>query len=168
MPCGGRHKAALAMVVLKTLGGSATLAELYSMDFTDDLCIIGHSGAGDPMISSRRPYLSASEVFHGKTGKGYLTQFFPKPGVATLLACAQDPSGGYRLIAAEGEIVDGPPLGFGDTNCRMKFSCGLRDFMERWSALGPTHHAVLGLGRHPDALSCVSVMLGIPVETVCR
>ena len=111
----GDIKAALAMIILKALAGSATLAELYSMDFNEDVCIIGHSGAGDAAISSHPPTLSTSETFHGKAGKGYLTQFFPKTGDATLLSCTQDASGGYRFVAAEGEIVEGPILGLGDT-----------------------------------------------------
>ena len=164
----GDMKAALAMTVLKALAGSATLAELYSMDFDEDVCIIGHSGAGDAAISSRQPTLSASELFHGKTGKGYLTQFFPKTGATTLLSLTQDASGGYRFIAAEGEIVEGPTLGLGDTNCRVRFNCGLREFTERWSNLGPSHHGVISLGKHIDRLQCASVALGIPLEVVTR
>jgi L-arabinose isomerase len=167
-PVEGDLKAALAMVALKALAGNATLAELYSMDFNEDVCIIGHSGAGDAAISSRRPTLSASEVFHGKSGKGYLTQFFPKTGAATLLACTQDAGGDYRFVAAEGEIVEGPTLGLGDTNCRVRFSCGMRDFTERWSNLGPTHHGVIGMGKHIDSLKSVSTALGIPIDVVCR
>ena len=167
-PVEGDIKAAIAMVILKALAGSATLAELYSMDFNEDICIIGHSGAGDAAISAKRPTLAASEVFHGKSGKGYLTQFFPRTGAATLFACTQDASGGFMFVAAEGEIVEGPVLNLGDTNCRVKFSCGLKDFMERWSSHGPTHHSVIGIGKHIDSLKCVATALGITLKEVCR
>jgi len=167
-PVEGDIKAGLAMLILKSIAGVATLAELYSMDFNDDICIIGHSGAGDPAISSRKPSLSASTVFHGKSGKGYLTQFFPRNGAATLLAVTQDGRGEYRMIAAEGEVENGPALGLGDTNCRVRFSCGLRNFVDWWSSHGPTHHGVLGFGRQADSLSLVSKALGIPLEVICR
>jgi len=167
-PVEGDIKAGLAMIILKSISGAATLAELYSMDFNDDICIIGHSGAGDPAISSRKPSLSASTVFHGKSGKGYLTQFFPRNGAATLLAVTQDGRGEYRMIAAEGEVENGPALGLGDTNCRVRFSCGLRNFVDWWSSHGPTHHGVLGFGRQADSLSLVSKALGIPLEVICR
>jgi hypothetical protein len=125
------------MLIMKAIAGSATLAELYSMDFDNDVCIIGHSGAGDPAISSRRPVLRASEVFHGKTGKGSVTQFSPRRGPSTMLACTQDASGSYRLVVGEGEIVDGPILELGDTNCRIRFRAGLRDFRGRVELVGP-------------------------------
>lgn len=167
-PVEGDLKAGLAMLILKRLAGSATLAELYSMDFTDDICIIGHSGAGDPAVSERTPALTWSDVFHGKSGGGYLTQFYPRTGPATLLAVTQTAEGDYRMVAAECEIESGPTLGLGDTNSRVRFSCGLRDFIERWSMQGPTHHAVLGHGRHADALRNASIALGIPLEVVAR
>jgi L-arabinose isomerase len=165
-PVEGDIKAGIALLIMKSVAGTATLAELYSMDFDNDVCIVGHSGAGDPAISSTRPVLRASEVFHGKTGRGYVTQLFPKLGPATLLAFTQDASGDYRLVAAEGEIVEGPTLHLGDTNCRMHFSGGLRAFIDGWSALGPTHHGVLGLGLHIGAIRRVAIALGIPLDVV--
>jgi L-arabinose isomerase len=166
-PVEGDIKTALAMLILKGLGGSATLAELYSMDFNEDVCIIGHSGAGDAAISDRKPTLAVSEVFHGKSGKGYVTQFYPKTGPVTLCSLTQDAAGEYRLIAAEGECVPGPQLNLGDTNCRVRFPCGLREFVNRWSILGPTHHGVLGLGHHVEALRKMAILLDVPLEIVC-
>lgn len=161
-------KVAIAMLTLKTVAGCATLAELYSMDFDDDVVIIGHSGAGDPAISSTPPRLAMSEVFHGKSGKGYLTQFFPGPGPITLLSLMQDEQGDYRLVAAEGEIVEGPTLQLGDTNARVRFPQGLRAFIRAWSAAGPTHHGVLGYGHHVASLERAAVALNVPIEIIGR
>lgn len=159
-------KVAIAMLTLKTVAGCATLAELYSMDFDDDVVIIGHSGAGDPAISKTPPRLAMSEVFHGKSGKGYLTQFFPGTGPITLLSLMQDKHGDYRLIAAEGEIVEGPTLQLGDTNARVRFPQGLRAFIREWSAAGPTHHGVLGYGHHVASLERAAVALNVPIEII--
>jgi L-arabinose isomerase len=167
-PVEGDIKVAIAMLILRPFAGSATLAELYSMDFDDDVCLIGHSGAGDPAISDRPPCLGVSDVFHGKTGRGFLTQFFPQPGPVTLLSFTQDAGGEFRMVAAQGEIVEGPTLGLGDTNSRVRFSVGLRGFVERWAALGPTHHAALGRGHHVDALATVATTLGIGLDVACR
>jgi L-arabinose isomerase len=161
-------KAAIAMIILKTLGGSATLAELYAMDFNDDVCIIGHSGAGDPAITGTVSRLDVTDVFHGKSGRGYVTQFYPKHGPITLLSLTQDAAGDYKMIVAEGECVEGPILNLGDTNGRIRFPCGLRSFVNTWSASGPTHHGVIGLGHHIEALRRVSLMLDIPLEVVCN
>jgi L-arabinose isomerase len=159
-------KTALAMLMLKPFAGSATLAELYSMDFREDICIIGHSGAGDAAISDRKPRLAVSDVFHGKSGRGYLTQFYPAEGPVTLLSLTQDAYGEYRLVAAEGECVSGPTLGFGDTNGRIRFKSGLRAFVNRWAEQGPTHHGALGRGHHVENLRAAAKMFDLPLVVV--
>ncbi len=161
-------KTALAMLALKAVAGTATLAELYSMDFADDVVILGHSGAADIGISDRRPVLRKSAVFHGKSGSGFLTQTYPRLGAMTLLSMAQAPDGDFYLVAAQGEIVAGAPMELGDTNCRVQFSLGLREFVNAWSMQGPTHHGVMANGHHIDALECVAKILGLPLKVVCR
>ena len=41
----GDMKVAMAMSILKTISGTGQLAEMYSIDFNDDIAIIGHSGS---------------------------------------------------------------------------------------------------------------------------
>ena len=76
----GDMKVAMAMSILKTISGTGQLSEMYSIDFNDDICIIGHSGSGDADISDKKPTMKIVTVFHGKTGGGYLTQFYPYTG----------------------------------------------------------------------------------------
>ena len=49
----GDMKVAMAMSILKTISGTGQLSEMYSIDFNDDICIIGHSGSGDAAISAK-------------------------------------------------------------------------------------------------------------------
>ena len=79
-------------------------------------------------------------VFHGKTGGGYLTQFYPPTGPVTYLAITQDKNGVFKFVAAEGINEEGPIFMFGDTNMRTKFSLPCREFVNKWSEAGPTHH----------------------------
>ena len=80
----GDIKVAMAMSILKTIAGCGQLSEMYSIDFNEDICIIGHSGSGDADISTaRKPTMKIVPVFHGKTGGGYLTQFYPPVGDVT-------------------------------------------------------------------------------------
>ena len=51
----GDIKVAMAMSILKTISGTGQLSELYSIDFNEDICIIGHSGSGDAAISAKSP-----------------------------------------------------------------------------------------------------------------
>jgi L-arabinose isomerase len=156
-------KTAVAMFLLKQVAGSATLAELYSMDFDEEVCIIGHSGAADPTISSEKSVLRLTSVFHGKPGAGFVTQFRPDIGPVTMMSFAQDKDGDYRFIIMEGQIVDGKILNLGDTNARMQFGSDLRDFIRRWSEHGPTHHSVIAKGHHINVMKKVAKVLKINV-----
>ena len=164
----GDMKVAMAMSILKTISGTGQLSEMYSIDFNDDICIIGHSGSGDADISAKKPTMKIVKVFHGKTGGGYLTQFYPHTGPVTYLAITQDADGHFKFVVAEGVNEDGPILSFGDTNMRTRFTCGAREFVNRWSEPGPTHHMAAATGRHIDTILKVAKILNVPVEIVTR
>lgn len=165
----GDMKVAIAMSILKTISGTGQLSEMYSIDFPEDIVIIGHSGSGDADISTaKKPTLKVVPVFHGKTGGGYLTQFYPGHGAITFLGITQDGDGHFKFVVAEGENVDGPIFTFGDTNMRMKFPIGAREFMNRWNETGPTHHMAACLGSQTDTILKVAKILDVPVDVVCR
>ena len=161
-------KVAMAMSILKTISGTGQLSEMYSIDFNDDICIIGHSGSGDADISDKKPTMKIVKVFHGKTGGGYLTQFYPYTGPVTYLAITQDADGHFRFVVAEGVNEEGKILSFGDTNMRTRFTCGAREFVNRWSEAGPTHHMAAATGRHIDTILKVAKIFNVPVDIVTR
>ncbi|RKJ41765.1 arabinose isomerase [Acutalibacter sp. 1XD8-33] len=164
----GDIKVAMAMSILKTIAGTGQLSEMYSIDFNEDLCIIGHSGSGDADISAKKPAMKIVPVFHGKTGGGYLTQFYPHLGPVTYLAVTQDRDGHFKFVAAEGVNEPGPIFQFGDTNIRTRFTCGARAFCDRWSEAGPTHHMAAASGRHIDTILKVAKIFNMPVDVITR
>lgn len=164
----GDMKVAMAMSILKTISGTGQLAEMYSIDFNDDICIIGHSGSGDADISEKKPTMKIVTVFHGKIGGGYLTQFYPKLGDVTYLAITQDKDGNFKFVVAEGVNEEGKILKFGDTNMRTRFSCGAREFVNRWSEAGPTHHMAAAAGRHIDTVVKIAKIFNLPVDIITR
>ena len=165
----GDMKVAMAMSILKTISGTGQLSEMYSIDFDDDICIIGHSGSGDYDISkAKKPTMKIVPVFHGKTGGGYLTQFYPPTGDITYLAITQDGDGHFKFIAAEGVNEEGPIFTFGDTNMRTRFSIDAREFVNRWSEAGPTHHMAAAIGHHIHTLEKVAKIMNVPLEVVCK
>lgn len=164
----GDVKAALAMLILKEIAGNAMTAELYSMDFNDGTCLVGHSGACDANISQKKAVLRMSSVLHGKKGKGYVAQFYPDPGPITMLALTDGADGRYKLVAAEGTGVEGPVLELGDTNLRVKFPKPLKQFVNEWSMEGPTHHGVLAKGLHISALKCVADVLDVELKIITQ
>lgn len=164
----GDIKVAMAMSILKTISGTGQLSEMYSIDFNEDICIIGHSGSGDADISEKKPTMKIVPVFHGKTGGGYLTQFYPPAGPVTYLAVTQDKNGRFKFVAAEGINEEGPIFTFGDTNMRTRFSCGAREFCNRWSGAGPTHHMAAAVGHHIDTILKVAKIFNMDVDIVTR
>lgn len=163
----GDMKVAMAMSIMKTICGSGQLSEMYSIDFDSDVCIIGHSGSGDYDISkAKKPTMKIVPVFHGKTGGGYLTQFYPPAGDITYLAFTQDGDGHFKFIAAEGVNEEGPIYGFGDTNMRTRFECGAKEFVTRWSEAGPTHHMAAGIGHNVGTIRKVAEILNVPLEVI--
>ncbi len=164
----GDIKVAMAMSILKTISGTGQLSEMYSIDFNEDICIIGHSGSGDADISERKPTMKIVPVFHGKTGGGYLTQFYPYPGPVTYLAITQDRDGHFKFVTAEGVNEPGPIFTFGDTNMRTRFSCGAREFCNRFSEAGPTHHMAAARGRWIDTILKVAKLFNVPVDVITR
>ena len=112
----GDIKVAMGMSIMKTISGACQLSEFYTFDFNDDVVLIGHSGSGDACFSTaRKASMEIVPVFHGKTGGGFLTRFYPKPGPVTDLAITQDADGHFKFIVSEGIIEDGPTLQNGDT-----------------------------------------------------
>ena len=165
----GDIKVAMAMSILKTISGTGQLSEMYSIDFDEDICIIGHSGSGDADISqAKKPTMKIVPVFHGKTGGGYLTQFYPPVGDVTYLGITQDKDGHFKFVVAEGVNEDGPIFTFGDTNMRTRFSIGAREFCNRWSEAGPTHHMAAAVGRHIDTILKVAKIFNVPVDVITR
>ena len=165
----GDIKVAMAMSILKTISGTGQLSEMYSIDFKEDICIIGHSGSGDAAISTaRKPTMKIVPVFHGKAGGGYLTQFYPPAGEITYLGITQDKNGNFKFVVAEGVNEEGPIFTFGDTNMRTRFSIGAREFCNKWSEAGPTHHMAAANGRWIDTILKVAKIFNVPVEVVCR
>lgn len=165
----GDIKVAMAMSILKTISGTGQLSEMYSIDFDKDICIIGHSGSGDADISlSAKPTMRIVDVFHGKTGGGYLTQFYPPAGDITYLGITQDKDGNFKFVVAEGVNEEGPIFTFGDTNMRTRFSISAREFCNKWSEAGPTHHMAAAVGKHIDTILKVAKILNVPVDIICR
>ncbi len=165
----GDMKVAMAMSILKTISGTGQLSEMYSIDFNEDICIIGHSGSGDAAISvDKKPTMKIVPVFHGKVGGGYLTQFYPPVGEITYLGITQDKDGNFKFVVAEGVNEEGPIFTFGDTNMRTRFTIGAREFCNRWSEAGPTHHMAAAIGRHIDTILKVAKIFNIPCEIICR
>lgn len=168
IPCSGEGdlKNCQAMKVLDLLGCGGSYTEFYAMDFEEDFLLMGHDGPFHLAIAEGRPVLRGLGLYHGKRGFGVSVEARVKLGPVTLLALTQTADGQLKWLAAEGESIAGPTLQIGNTNSRIRFPCGVTEFVNRWCLEGPTHHCALGVGRVTPVLRNIASLLKLPFVEV--
>lgn len=169
VPVAGEYevKNALAMKIIDTLGAGGSFTEYYALDLTEDHVLMGHDGPGHLAISQSKTKVRPLEVYHGKVGRGLSVEMSVKQGPVTLLAVAEDPAHGFKLLAAEGESVPGQVLHIGNTNSQYRFPLGARGFVEAWNAQGPAHHCAVGVGHLAGKLRKLAQLMELPLVQVC-
>jgi L-arabinose isomerase len=162
----GDLKTNVAQLILDRLGAGGSYTEYYALDFDQDFILMGHDGPGHLTIAQEQPVLRALELYHGKRGSGLSVEFKVSYGPITIVGCTQTADGRLKLIAAEGESVEGETFHIGNTNSRLRFSLPVAEFFERWCDEGPTHHVALGVGHRLDEVRKVASLLGLEFATV--
>jgi L-arabinose isomerase len=162
----GDLKTNIAMLLMDRLGAGGSYTEFYALDFDDEFILMGHDGPGHLAIAEGRPVARALKLYHGKSGAGLSIEMKVRLGPVTILCVTQTADGRLKLVAAAGESIAGPTFRIGNTNSRIRFTSGPREFFDAWCAEGPTHHVALGVGYQLSRIRKVADLLGLELAVV--
>ncbi len=134
-----------------TLLGDAHFTEMYAMDFPSESVLMSHMGEGNWAVArSDEPVrLIKRSLGIGKLEDPPTFLFRIQPGPATLASLVSLGGEKFRLVVAEGEVLDSQVLPALEMPYgQFRPDTGLRDCMDAWLRAGGTHHMVMNLGRN--------------------
>jgi L-arabinose isomerase len=170
--CTGDILTAVAMLVTKRLGGAAVYHEIEAIDYATGEVVIANSGEHDLawLAPGERPRLRRNGWFCGKDPHcGVCAVLEPAAGPATLVGFTPHPDarGGFRLVAARGELTERRFPETGTVNGAFRFRDGpVEDAWARWASAGVNHHSSATPGDLSGDVATVARHLGIEAVIV--
>ena len=170
--CTGDILTAVAMLVTKRLGGASLYHEIEAIDYATGEVVIANSGEHDlAWLDPRdRPRLRRNGWFCGTDPRcGVCAVIEPPAGPATLVGFTPHPDarGGFRLIAARGDLTTRRFPETGTANGAFRFRDGtVEEAWARWAATGVNHHSSATPGDLSGDVTKVARQLGIEAVIV--
>ncbi|MGN6366816.1 MAG: arabinose isomerase [Phycisphaerae bacterium] len=168
IPVAGRLDipAAHAMKILDTFNAGGAFTECFSIDYNEDLLLMGHDGPIHPALAQAKPRVRLAAA-PDKSARRMTLDMPLKTGPVTLLSLTQTTTGQLQFLFAEGESVRGPQPDVGHTLGRYRFWTGARQFLTQWNAHAPSPHFALGTGHLASKIEKLAALLHLPVTRVC-
>jgi L-arabinose isomerase len=165
----GDAVSAALMSAAQTMLGDTQFTEMYAMDFPSDSILMSHMGEGNWRLAREDRPVRLIKRALGIGGLGdpptFLFQY--RPGPATLAALVSLEGERFRLLVAEGEVLDAAELPALEMPYgRFRPDTGVRGCMNAWLRLGGPHHQILNPGRQAEAWRVFSELAGVQFATV--
>jgi L-fucose isomerase-like protein len=166
--CTGDIPTSIGMLILKKLTGVAMYTEVQIVDEPRLAIVIANSGEGEDGMRCKGCPISiqGNTNFKGTHGRGASFAYPLQPGPVTVVSFTPSPKSSkpYRLIVAEGEILDEkmPDVGALAGFFRFKNTDVHRGYT-RWLEAGPVHHAGTCPGHWLPELTTVAELLDVEV-----
>ncbi|WP_106585658.1 L-fucose/L-arabinose isomerase family protein [Murinocardiopsis flavida] len=161
--------AAVAVHAGHRLAGDGHFTEMYAMDFPTDSILMSHMGEGNWRVGrpDERVRLVKRPLGIGGLDDPPTLLFRIRPGPATLASLVSLGGERFRLVVAEGEVLDSPELPALEMPYgQFRPDSGVRGCMDAWLRAGGTHHMVLNLGRHAADWEAFCALAGIEFHQV--
>lgn len=132
------------------LAGDGHFTEMYAMDFPSDSILMSHMGEGNWRLAREDEPV---RLIKRSLGIGGLDDpptlmFRYRPGPATLASLVFLGGERFRLVVAEGEVLDAPELPALEMPYgQFRPASGVRGCMDAWLRAGGTHHMVMNSGH---------------------
>lgn len=165
--CTGDILTAVAMLVTKRLGGAALYHEIEAIDYATGEVVIANSGEHDLawLAPGATPRLRRNGWFCGTDPRcGVCAVLEPPAGPATLVGFTPHPDarGGFRLVAARGELTSRTFPATGTANGAFRFRDGtVEEAWARWALSGVNHHSSATPGDLSGPVMAFANQLGI-------
>jgi L-arabinose isomerase len=167
MACTGDDCTAVALFLAAQLGGAAQYLELDAPRRSLDACLVTSGGEGDLRLAASDvpPRACENRFFSGLAGRGAAVEFVLRPGPVTLIGFT--PIGvGFRVIAAQGEVLAAAPPPLGVPRGYVRFSGGAVQGFDWWCEAGANHHLALTPGHHGDVVRAFAELHAIEARVL--
>ena len=149
--------------------GDGHFTEMYAMDFPSDSILMSHMGEGNYAVArTDEPVrLIKRALGIGRLDDPPTFLFRIQPGPATLASLVSLGGEAFRMVVAEGEVLDSQVL----PALEMPYGqfrpvTGMRECMNNWLRNGGTHHMVMNLGHHGGEWEVFCELAGIEYRPV--
>ncbi|MBQ1223515.1 MAG: hypothetical protein II350_07270 [Clostridia bacterium] len=146
----------------------ATFTEMFCPDWEHGTVYLSHMGEFNYLSSDKKPTMY-EKPFPYTAAKNPTVAFATlKGGRALYINLAPFGNGNYTLTIAPGEMlsIEGENTQSESVNGWFKPDVSLETFLERFSAVGATHHSVLVYGDELETFAALGDILGVKTEII--